>query len=244
MPVHDWSNINAGVFHSFHTTWIVEVCNSLNGGLLPPGYYALAEQVTRPIGPDIITLQSGPRKPGGTLPPGKSVALLAKPPKVRVIQEESEADLYVKKARHIAVRHSTDDRIISIIEILSPGNKSSQHAIDDLLNKVWSVIDQGIHLLLIDLFPPTPRNPQGMHGLIWGDDAITPPAEQPLTLAAYHAVAPSRAYVEPTAVGNALIDMPLFLDDDHYVPIPLEATYQAAWRGLPQRWKDVIGLPA
>jgi hypothetical protein len=46
--------------------------------------------------------------------------------------------------------------------------------------------------------------------------------------------------VEPTAVGSPVIDMPLFLDDEHYVPVPLEATYQAAWHGVPERWKAVL----
>jgi hypothetical protein len=94
--------------------------------------------------------------------------------------------------------------------------------------------------LLIDLFPPTSRDPQGIHGLIWGDAAPPPPADQPLTLVAYQASVPRCAFVEPTAVGNVLIDMPLFLDDAHYVEAPLEATYQAAWRGVPQRWKAVL----
>ena len=49
------------------------------------------------------------------------------------------------------------------------------------------------------------------------------------------------AYVEPTAVGEAMIDMPLFLDADSYVPVPLEATYQEAWSGVPARWKGVLG---
>ncbi len=154
--------------------------------------------------------------------------------------QESEADLYAKKANRIAIRHSSDDRIIAIIEILSPGNKSSMHAMEELLDKVWSIIDQGIHLLLIDLFPPTSRDPDGIHKLIWGDAAPVPPADQSLTLAAYHAVLPRCAYVEPTAVGSILIDMPLLLDEDYYVPVPLEATYQAAWRGVPQRWKAVL----
>jgi hypothetical protein len=206
MPIRGWTKVNAGIFHDFHSAWIVELRNTLNDCLLPSGYYALAEQVTPPI---------------------------------RVIQE-SEADLYAKKANRIVIRHSSDDSIIAIIEILSPGNKSSRHAIDELLDKVWSIIDQGIHLLVIDLFPPTPRDPQGIHTLIWGDSASPPPAGQSLTLAAYHAVLPRRAFVEPTAAGTILIDMPLLLDEGHYVPVPLEATYQAAWRGVPQRWKAVL----
>jgi hypothetical protein len=34
--------------------------------------------------------------------------------------------------------------------------------------------------------------------------------------------------------------MPLFLDADHYVNVPLEATYQSAWEGVPMRWQMVI----
>jgi hypothetical protein len=41
MPVHDWSRVSAGVFHDFHNTWIVELKNALNGGVLPCGYYAM-----------------------------------------------------------------------------------------------------------------------------------------------------------------------------------------------------------
>jgi hypothetical protein len=244
MPIHEWTRVEPGIFHDFHRAWIVELRNILNDGLLPADYYALAEQVARPFGPDVLTLQAnGSAKPSSKGASAKSIALLEKPPKVRVIQE-SETDLYAKKANRIAIRHSSDDRIIALIEILSPGNKSSRHAIDEFLDKVWSVIDQGIHLLLIDLFPPTPRDPQGIHKLIWGDGAPAPPAGQSLTLAAYHAVLPRRAFVEPTAVGNSLIDMPLLLDEGHYVPVPLEATYQAAWRGVPQRWKVVLEAAA
>jgi hypothetical protein len=44
MPVHDWPRVEAGIFHDFHVAWIGELRKSLNSGLLPEGYYALAEQ--------------------------------------------------------------------------------------------------------------------------------------------------------------------------------------------------------
>jgi hypothetical protein len=237
MPIHDWTRVSAGIFHHFHSRWVPEISDVLNDGRLPTGYYALAEQVTGPIGPDVLTLQTSDNSNG--TPVAGSVGVLEKPPRVRLVQQ-CEADLYLKKANRVVIRHSSDDRIIAIIEILSPGNKSSQHAIEEFLDKVWSAIDQGIHLLLVDLFPPTKRDPQGLHALIWGDEAPTPPSDMPLTLAAYHATPMRSAYVEPTAVGQTLIDMPLFLDRGHYIPVPLEATYDAAWRGVPERWKNVI----
>ena len=44
MPVHDWTRVDAGIFHDFHTVWTGELRNALNGGLLPDGYYALADR--------------------------------------------------------------------------------------------------------------------------------------------------------------------------------------------------------
>jgi hypothetical protein len=44
MPVHDWTLVDAAIFHDFHTVWSGAIRNALNHGLLPKGYYALAEQ--------------------------------------------------------------------------------------------------------------------------------------------------------------------------------------------------------
>jgi hypothetical protein len=51
--------------------------------------------------------------------------------------------------------------------IVSPGNKCGTHALQDFVNKSLAYLDQGIHLLVIDLFPPTSRDPQGIHKAIW-----------------------------------------------------------------------------
>ena len=44
MPVHDWTRVEAGIFHDFHTVWAVAIRNALNEGLLPEGYYELRRQ--------------------------------------------------------------------------------------------------------------------------------------------------------------------------------------------------------
>jgi hypothetical protein len=66
-------------------------------------------------------------------------------------------------------------------------------------------------------------------------------AEKPLTCAAYIGDPLPEAFVEPVALGDALPEMPLFLTPDDYVPISLEATYQAARQEFPAVWRDVLG---
>ena len=67
--------------------------------------------------------------------------------------------------------------------------------------------------------------------------------DRPLTLAAYSAGQWPEAFVEPTAVGLRLRDMPLFLTPDVYIRVPLEATYQSAWEAVPSFWRDVLTAP-
>ena len=71
-------------------------------------------------------------------------------------------------------------------------------------------------------------------------ETFVPPANQPLTLAAYIGGPYGEAFVEPAAVGLPLVDMPLFLTPDRYVPVPLEATYQTAWDAVPSYWRNVL----
>jgi hypothetical protein len=153
---------------------------------------------------------------------------------------------YVLKRRTVVVRHASGDRIVALIEIVSPGNKAAKHALWSFVEKAVEALYRGYHLLVVDLFPPGPRDPQGIHGVIWSeisDDPFELPPGEPLTLAAYSAGPVKRAYVEPTAVGRELPDRPLFLEPELYVNVPLEATYQAAYRGVPRRWRQVLEAP-
>jgi Protein of unknown function (DUF4058) len=245
MPVHDWTRVDAGIFHHFHVAWIDEIARALNRGLLPADYYALAEQIAGGWEPDVITLK-GPKKGESpeAQPPG-AVALTAVPPKVH-LRAKTEMDLYATKAKAVVVRHTSGHQVIAMVEVVSPGNKSSRHALRSFLEKAISALRGGIHLLIVDLFPPTPRDPQGIHKAIWDElienDFALPP-DRPLTLAAYIGGPLPEAFVEPTAIGPPLSELPLFLTTDSYVPVPLEATYLSAWEAVPSFWRDVLTSP-
>ena len=77
----------------------------------------------------------------------------------------SEAANYARKADRISIRHPDGD-VVAVIEIVSPGNKDSRHAIRSFVRKAVEFLQAGIHLLIVDLFPPNCRNPQGIHKVI------------------------------------------------------------------------------
>jgi hypothetical protein len=105
----------------------------------------------------------------------------------------------------------------------------------------------GIHVLMINLFPCGSYDPHGMHGAIQGllgdgddPDPENGPVDEPLAVVSYVAGTPIEAYFEPMAVGGKLPEMPLFLQADRYISVPLEPAYQAAFRGEPLFWREVL----
>lgn len=242
MPIHDWTRVRANRFHDFHQTWIINIRNALNGGLLPSGYWAMAGSFTGGPEADVVTL-SLPVKPIEDIAGGLAVADV--PPRAR-FRAETDAARYARRADHVTVRHP-DGAVVAVIEVVSPGNKDSKHAIRAFARKAVELLHAGIHLLIIDLFPPSRRDPQGIHKVIWDrikDDDFALPPDKPLTLAAYAAGATITAYIEPVAVGDTLPDRPLFLTADRYILCPLEATYQASWDVFPAPLREPLLRPS
>lgn len=245
MPIHDWTRVDAGIFHAFHHSWIEEIARYLNRGRLPPDYYALQEQFTGGVNPDVLTLQ-GSADLGASVDPPK----VASPGDVAVLQAprlqpvaETDMAFYRRKQKSVVVRHVSRDRVVAMIEIISPGNKAARNPLQAFLHKTAELLDNGVHLLIVDLFPPGRRDPDGMHGEIWQEIAgeeYRLPSGKPLTLAAYEAGDLIRAYVVHTDFRETLPDMPLFLEPGLTVTAELEMTYNAAFTELPQRWKRVL----
>ncbi len=245
MPMHDWTRVEPGIFHAFHHEWISEISKALNQELLPDDYYALPEQVAAGFGPDVLTLQE---EPPDAVPnaqdtgDARSATGLQTRPQT-TFTAETDAEFYRRKKSSIVVRHVSGDRIVALLEIISPGNKSNRHALRAFVEKACELLEHRIHLLIVDPFPPGPRDPNGIHAAIWEeveDDAFHLPEGRPLTLVAYECELTTRAFIETIAVGQPLPDMPLFLKPNGCVMIPLETAYQAAFAVLPKRWRTVL----
>src|SRR5262249_14094625 len=243
MPIHDWTRVRANRFHDFHQTWTVAICTTLNAWRLPPGYFAMVEKRTSRPEPDVIGIDL--TAPPVTTSDREPIEHLS--PQARfVFRTEAEAAGYARKANRVTVRHP-DGQVVAVIEVVSPGNKDSKHAIRAFARKAVEFLQAGVHLLIVDLFPPSKRDPQGVHKVIWdrlNDEPFALPPDKQLTVVSYSSGTEIVAYIEPVAVGDALPDMPIFLTPDRYVPCPLEATYQTAWEQFPAPLKGPLELPS
>jgi hypothetical protein len=94
---------------------------------------------------------------------------------------QAEINEYTLRQRSVVIRPTRNHCIVALIEIISPGNKASEYAFAQLLAKVGGALSGGIHLLVIDLLPPTPRDPHGIHAAIWESiraGTFIPPGER------------------------------------------------------------------
>lgn len=239
MPMHDWTRVPSGLFHHFHQDWSIEIARALNRGCLPKGLAALVEQRADTREGDVLAI--GTYQPAtpvlGTEPP----VLTLDRPTTRIVQRTPN-QAYAVRANRVVVRHHLG-RIVSVIEIVSPGNKDNRAAVRHFVDKRLELLRKGVHLLVLDLFPPTPRDPHGLHPLIWdelGGKEVAFPAGKDRLLASYEAGTEYSAYVEPLAVGDKLPSMPLYVARELFVRVPLEATYRETWAASPEALREAV----
>jgi hypothetical protein len=154
----------------------------------------------------------------------------------------SEAESVPSRGNRVTI-HRPLGRVVSVIEIVSPGNKRSRSAVASFVGKTVAFLHKGVHVLVVDLFSPSVRDPQGIHKAIWDefeDARFELPSDKQFTLAAYIADAQMTALVDLVGFGDVLPDMPAYLDLDSYVLVPLESTYQATWTSCPEDMREAV----
>jgi hypothetical protein len=241
MPLHDWTGVPAGLFHHFHQDWSIEIARELNRECLPKGVAALVEQRSGPREGDVLAIES--RLGIGNSEIGHDGGVVTLDPPVTRIVRRTTKEIYAARANRIVIRHHLG-RILAVIEIVSPGNKDSRPAIRDFVEKTVDFLRHGIHVLIVDVFPPTLRDPFGIHKAIWDEigeeEAFQFPAGKDRIFASYQAGEEKVAYVEPVAVGDELPRMPLFLTESMHVTAPLDKAYKATWDATPDLLRAAV----
>lgn len=242
MPIHDWTRSSDAVFHGFQLSWTVEVMNRLNSGMLPRPLYAMTETLDLRPHPRLLEIPE----------PDETVRLpewedgltdcVEHPPRtpVRNVDDRRQYATVIG-----TVRDDLHQPRAAVLWVTRQ-DRETPYRFEALVRWAVGAITRDIGVLVIDLFPPSKRDPQGIHKLIWDrikDEPYELPPGKPLTLASYSAGGIITAYVNNVGVGDPLPDMPIFLTADRYVPCPLESTYQASWAVFPKELKAPLEAP-
>lgn len=232
MPLHDWTKADDGLFHDFHTLWLARLVDALNGGVLPVGYFAMIEQHSGVYVPDVLAFTKAETAPAS----GGSLTETEPRTEQQVVLRAKRKP---RRQRRVTVR--TARRVVAVVEVVSRSNKDRAKSVRVFAEKVADLLESGIHVAVVDLLPPGRFDPQGLHPPICKqlrtEAGSGPPSDRPLTFAGYRAVEPPVGYLGYAAVGLPIPGVPLFLDAERHVTLPLEETYQTNFARLPAELK-------
>ena len=192
MPIHDWTRVTAGTWHAFHLSWIRN---------RSPQRRPAAVELLRPSRAiaDPWGRMCSHSRPRNSLPTSNTRTVRAAAWPWRPPLPECDSSMRWRwtirtNPRTLVIRHVSGDRIIALLELVSPGNKASRSALESFVDKAIEALhgvspaDRGP----LPARPATRRASMVPLGRARPTSFALPPSE-PLTLAAYSAGQPKRA---------------------------------------------------
>lgn len=214
-------------WRAFHGAWAAAIARQLNGGVLPPGFYAVPFlDQDGPIEIDVATLRGLETAPPAIdasdaapwSPAAPALAVAVDWPAVDDVRVEIYSD-------------EGDPRLAAAVELVSPRNKDRARARESFTAKCVGYLQRGCGLIVVDSV--TTRRADLHADLVGALGAELPPAiASPLSAIAYRPVEVAGAgrlliWPAPLGVGRPLPSLPLWLREDLSVPLDLEASHSA-----------------
>ena len=230
MPLHNWADRTE--WEGVHLYWMGEIAQWLKPRL-PKGYRAIIgsspfAHLGVSLGkPDVSVTKNGPAPlpVSNTSLPTLSDSLQPDYETVVATLEEDRTVLIEK-----------DNRLVSAVEIISPGNKDRPDRRDQYAARYLGYLRAGVHLLLIDVHarPFQFSFAQRIATELQIVDRPSPPAPQTMSYQV-GAGAPFggrflAVWQRTLAVGSPLPLIPLAISLEEVVPVDLESTYMEAAR--------------
>jgi hypothetical protein len=215
-------------WRGFHSAWAAAMARHLNGGVLPPGYYAIPNvDLDGPVEIDVAALRDRQAEGGSA---GEEPLPLWTPPEPALTVA---ADFPPLELVEVQVFYQDDGpQLKAAVELVSPRNKDRPEARRTLAVKCLSYLQAGSNLAVIDVVTNRKAN---FHAEILRLLELNGPAawQSPSDLyaVAYRAAVVDegrqlQAWLAALAVGSPLPRLPLWLGTDICVPLDLETTYQ------------------
>lgn len=239
MPLYDLTRLqfpgDDSIYHHFHAAWLISIADALNQSFPEEsGFEAIFEKKATPIEADIVTIDTLEQELGGRIPEVFDSLELSNPA-VSFVNP-----IFPEEAKDITIR-TPSGKIISVIELTSPGNKNATGKVSNYTANALSYLRQGINYLIIDALPPT-NFVDTFHNLIaelLDGKPLYPPEGKHFYAISYRILLNFDLVIEtyPTwfGLGETLPTVPLFLIDELRVAIDLETTFMAAFKRLPPR---------
>ncbi len=211
-------------WRAFHGAWAAAMARLLNGGVLPPGYYAVPFlDRDGPVEIDIAALREF--EPEGSVatrlwtPPAPGLAVAVEWPSVDDVRVEILTD-------------DGDPQLAAAVELVSPRNKDRPRARERFAAKCADYLRRGCGLVVVDAVTTRRADLNADLFAALGAD----PDERvsgALSAVAYRSVgrdADGQLLAWPVSleIGQALPTVPLWLGADLAVPLDLEASHAAA----------------
>ena len=218
MPLHDWTLVDPPAFHDMHQSWMVLLRVALSRGFLPTGFYANVERHH-----------------------GRYVADRAG---VADPHDASANAASLSRGSTVAIRRVGTDRVVALIELASPSNKDRPASVAAYVEKAKAALDAGVHVVHLDMLPATTSAPANLSSAIWdavdGRDYPFDPAK-PFAADSFAAGRVAELYANPLGLGDEWPEVPLFLDEETYIELPLAATYARAFDSIAPHDQDTLG---
>ena len=227
MPLYDLTQLqfpgDDSIYHHFHAAWLISIADALNQSFSEEsGFEAIFEKKATLIEADIVTIDTLERKLGSKMPE-EFVSLELPPPAVSFVNP-----IFPDESKDITIR-TPSGKIISVIELTSPGNKNAAGKVSNYTANALSYLRQGINYLIIDILPPT-NFVDTFHNLIaelLDDKPLYPPEGKPFYAISYRVLLKFDLVIETYPIwfglGEILPTVPLFLIDELRIALDMEA---------------------
>jgi hypothetical protein len=231
MPLRDHFHLplrGLCTWDSFHSGWTNEIMRQLNK-TLPPMYVARPHvKLGVEVEADVATLEQSAQEPseeGG----GVATAVWAPPrPTLSVAVDFDHLDVF-----EVQVHREGGLELVAAIELVSPRNKDRPTARSNFAAKCAAYLQVGVSVVVVDVVTERRENlyaalleqlglDRGDHqaGELYAVACRSVPPDQPSRLETWEA---------RLTLGSALPTLPLWLEADLAVPLPLERSYEATF---------------
>lgn len=213
-------------WRDIHARLVIYACDALQGGL-PGGLRARVEETViletpqgfgdHPLFPDVRVVEYASKRRTETRP-GPSVALAE--PLLVDVPPESVTETFLE-----IIDRESGNKVVTVIEFLSPSNKSPGPNREQYLRKQHEVCSSDANLVEIDL------NRYGIHTLAFPLAHVKPAGRTPYMACVRRATRPGKAEVYPIYLWERLpvVKIPLRTEDDD-VPLDLQPLVDQCYR--------------